>query len=67
MSITREKTQKTIWKEIKIILIVFFIIFNFILYYLLKLNDVLYKKIKKYLICFLLIFGILLSNLKWYT
>jgi len=37
----------------------FFIIFNFILYYLLKLNDVLYKK--KYLIYFLLIFDILFS------
>jgi len=46
MSTTREKTQKTIWKKIKIILTIFFI-FNFILYYLLKLNDVLYKKNKK--------------------
>jgi len=40
MSTTCEKTQKT--KKIKIILTNFFIIFNFILYYLLKLNDVLY-------------------------
>jgi len=51
-------------KKDKIILTIFFIIFNFILYYLLKLNYVLHKKIKKYLIYFLLIFDILLSNLK---
>ena len=45
-----------------ILTIFFFIIFNFILYYLLKINDLLYKK---NLICFLLIFSILLSNLKY--
>jgi len=51
------------WKKIKMILtIFFFIIFNFILYYLLKLNDLLYKKISNF---FLLIFSILLSNLKY--
>jgi len=48
MSITREKTQKIMWRKIKIILtIFFFIIFNFILYYLLILNVVFYKRNKK--------------------
>jgi len=60
------KKTKNNMKKNKNYLNNFFIIFNFILYYLLKLNDVLYKKIKK-ILCFLLIFDILLSNLKWYT
>jgi len=68
MSTTHEKTQKTMWRKIKIILTnFFFIIFNFILYYLLTLNIILYKRNKKYLIWFLLIFGGLLPNVKWYT
>jgi len=68
MSTTREKTQKVMWRKIKIILtIFFFIIFNFILHYLLILNIIFYKRNKKYLIWFVLIFSGLLSNLKWYT
>jgi len=41
------KNSKDYGKKMKIILIIFFIIFNFMFYYLLTLNIVLYKRNKK--------------------